>query len=86
MSEGVGASIDTGRVSGTVEGGVQAQDLAVEATANIAGDVVYERIRIAAGGVVQGSLKWKGADQAEGSRLKLVASPDEKSSKAIWIE
>jgi len=45
------------RVAGLVEGSIETGDLAVEASARIAGDVAYSRIRIANGGVIHGKIK-----------------------------
>ena len=47
------------KISGTVQGGLQAKDLAVEATGRLTGDVTYQRIRIANGGVIEGKVKQK---------------------------
>ena len=60
------------KVSGTVEGSVETQDLAVESMARINGDVAYSRIRIANGGIVDGKLSYKAADGADGGKLRLV--------------
>jgi cytoskeletal protein CcmA (bactofilin family) len=79
------------RVSGTIEGSVETRDLAVEATARVSGQITYERLRVANGGIVEGSMTVKVSEEplAEASRLKLVepaaASPDTKS-RAIYIE
>lgn len=60
------------RIAGTVEGSITADELIVEASARITGDVVYETISIAVGGQVIGQFSHKGVD------LKLVASAGEK--------
>jgi cytoskeletal protein CcmA (bactofilin family) len=79
------------RIAGTVEGGVQTNDLAVEATASIKGDIVYEKIRVVTGAMLNGNIQCRaaGAEHAEGNKLKLVESakprvPD--PSKEVWIE
>lgn len=74
------------RAAGTVEGSIETSDLAVEASARIAGDVTYDRIRIAAGGILQGQMKHKGSsdEDSETSRLRLV-EPKAKAG-AIYIE
>jgi cytoskeletal protein CcmA (bactofilin family) len=60
------------RVSGTVEGSVETQDLAVESMARINGDVTYSRIRIANGGIVDGKMSYRPAEGADGGKLRLV--------------
>jgi cytoskeletal protein CcmA (bactofilin family) len=63
------------RVSGSVEGAIETTDLAIEAAARVKGDVTYSRLRIANGGIVEGSMTHvpvqdeSGADSA---KLKLV--------------
>lgn len=52
------------RVSGTVEGGIETTDLAIESTARVKGDVTYSRLRIANGGIIQGSMTHKPLDEA----------------------
>ncbi|MBR0552225.1 bactofilin family protein [Stakelama marina] len=48
---------DAARIAGTVEGGVQARELIVEAGAVITGDVEYQSISIETGAQVDGRLK-----------------------------
>jgi cytoskeletal protein CcmA (bactofilin family) len=71
------------RVSGSVDGGITSNDLAVEATARITGDVTYDRLRVAAGGMIQGTMAWKGAQ--ESTKLKLVEATPE-PPKAVFID
>lgn len=59
------------RIAGTVEGSITADELVVEASARITGDIHYATISIAAGAQVAGQFTLKGAD------LKLVASEGE---------
>jgi cytoskeletal protein CcmA (bactofilin family) len=70
------------RVSGTVDGAVDTKDLAVEATARVTGDVTYERLRVANGGIVEGSMKRRMVEETstDSSKLKLVepAAPEAK--------
>ncbi len=65
---------DRVRVSGSVDGSIDTKDLAVEATARVVGDVLYARLRVANGGVIDGTMKSKPVEDgaAEASRLKLV--------------
>lgn len=53
---------DRVRVSGTVEGNIEAGDLAIEPTARVTGDILYSRLKVATGGVMEGSLKRKPTD------------------------
>lgn len=52
---------ETARLSGKVDGSIQATDLIIEASARISGDVVYENLTIAPGGQVEGKFKHKSA-------------------------
>jgi cytoskeletal protein CcmA (bactofilin family) len=79
------------RASGTIEGSVETKDLAVEASARLIGDVTYARIRIANGGIVDGRMTHRAAEEEnEGSKLRLVepATPPRKrgQAEAIHIE
>lgn len=58
------------RIGGRVDGGITADDLVIEATARIQGDVTYQTVSIAPGGQVTGRFTVKGA----GAELKLVQS------------
>ena len=44
------------RLSGMVEGTIETNDLAIEATAHVKGEVSYARLRVASGGTVQGNM------------------------------
>lgn len=72
------------RVSGAVEGGIETTDLAIEATARVKGDVTYSRLRIANGGIIQGTMTHKPLDEA--AKLKLVAAEPEVAPKVHFIE
>ena len=78
--------------AGTVEGSIETGDLAVEASARIAGDVTYARVRIAAGGIVQGQMKHKSSpeEDSETSKLRLVepqpSGAPAPAAKPIYIE
>ncbi|MEA3010909.1 MAG: hypothetical protein QOJ91_2601 [Sphingomonadales bacterium] len=78
------------RAAGTVEGGIETKDLAIEATARITGDITYSRIRIANGGIVDGKMSYResGEEASEASRLRLVESgpPAKSDAKAVYIE
>ena len=45
------------RVSGQVDGSVETIDLAIEAGAQVRGDVSYSRLRIANGGIIAGRME-----------------------------
>jgi cytoskeletal protein CcmA (bactofilin family) len=86
----VGGNIyaDRVRVSGNVEGSIEARDLAVEATAHVTGDVTYSRLRVINGGVLEGKITRRpvAENPNEASSLRLVNQVPEKSSKAVFIE
>lgn len=63
------------RVGGRVDGAVETRDLAIEAGARVTGDLVYERLRVASGGVIEGTMKRVAAD--DGANLKLVQAKTE---------
>src|SRR5665213_1813963 len=62
------------RVAGLVEGSIETGELAVEASARIAGDVVYSRIRVANGGIIHGKIKHQASEEqnADNGELRLV--------------
>jgi cytoskeletal protein CcmA (bactofilin family) len=77
------------RASGLIEGSVETKDLAVEASARLVGDVTYSRIRIANGGIVDGKLIYRPADEeAESAKLRLVepARGSRKPPESVHIE
>lgn len=67
------------RVSGSVEGAIESRDLAIEAAGSVVGDVTYARLKVAIGGVMEGSMKCKREPE---QKLKLV----EPEAKVITIE
>jgi cytoskeletal protein CcmA (bactofilin family) len=72
------------RVSGIVEGGIETTDLAIEAAARVKGDVTYSRLRVANGGIIQGTMTHKPIDEA--AKLTLVGAEPEVKPKAHFIE
>jgi len=54
---------DRVRVSGTVEGNIEAGDLAIEPTARVTGDILYSRLKVATGGIMEGALKRRPTDE-----------------------
>ncbi|MEA3040398.1 MAG: hypothetical protein QOE79_2911 [Sphingomonadales bacterium] len=76
------------RVSGTVEGGIETTDLAIEASARVKGDVTYSRLRIANGGIIAGTMTHnplaEGAE--EHANLRLVEDAPEVPPKVHYIE
>lgn len=79
---------DRVRVWGTIDGGIDTKDLAVEASARIRGDVSYERLKVANGGVIQGHMKYKApnAEADEAGKLKLVEPFSHTEAPSIRIE
>ncbi len=58
------------RIGGVIEGSISAEELIVEASARITGDVSYETISIATGGMIDGRM----THLAKAADLKLVES------------
>ena len=52
------------RLSGQVEGSIEAGELVIEASARVSGDVTYENLTIAPGGQVEGKFKHKSSGGA----------------------
>jgi cytoskeletal protein CcmA (bactofilin family) len=52
---------ESARLSGKVEGSIEAADLVIEASARISGDVIYQNLTIAPGGQVEGKFKHRGS-------------------------
>lgn len=50
---------ENAKLSGKVEGSIDANDLVIEASARITGDVVYNNLTIAPGGQIEGKFKHK---------------------------
>lgn len=77
------------RVSGTVEGAVETIDLAIEAGAEVKGDVTYSRLRIANGGIIAGKMTHVSIDDEKSAPTKGDASDTDAvdgSSKVHYIE
>jgi cytoskeletal protein CcmA (bactofilin family) len=55
---------EAARLSGSVEGSIEANDLVIEATARITGDVVYTNLTIAPGGQIEGKFRHKSSGGA----------------------
>ncbi|MDT7534206.1 polymer-forming cytoskeletal protein [Sphingobium sp. SA2] len=60
------------RLAGLVDGSITAEELVVERSARITGDVRYERITIEAGSRIDGHFAHK--DNAPAAELKLIAN------------
>lgn len=70
---------DRVRVSGTVDGDIEAGDLAIEPSARVKGNVSYIRLKVATGGLIEGTLAHRAVEAApvvvpEPGNLKLVES------------
>lgn len=50
---------ESAKLSGHVEGSIEANDLVIESTARIMGDVVYSNLTIAPGGQIEGKFRHK---------------------------
>jgi cytoskeletal protein CcmA (bactofilin family) len=81
------------RASGIIEGAIDTQDLAIEATARLSGDITYSRVRMANGAIVEGKLMHRPAAEEDNDAkgLRLVepvrpGSPGKPKSGAIHIE
>ena len=61
------------RIAGHVEGSISADELTVEASARITGDVTYATISIATGGQVAGQFRHKNVPQGH-AELKQITS------------
>ena len=53
---------DNARLSGKVDGSIEATDLVIEASARITGDVLYQNLTIAPGGQVEGKFKHRSSN------------------------
>lgn len=62
------------RLSGQVEGSIEAGELVIEASARISGDVTYENLTIAPGGQVEGKFKHKSSGAPSISRTTVEIS------------
>ena len=56
---------ESAKLSGHVEGSIEANDLVIEATARIMGDVVYSNLTIAPGGQIDGKFRHKSSTGAQ---------------------
>ena len=64
------------RLAGLVDGSITADDLVIESSARITGDVFYERISIAPGSRIDGRFTHKDNGPAGGGELKLITPED----------
>ena len=55
---------ESAKLSGHVEGSIEANDLVIESTARIMGDVVYSNLTIAPGGQIDGKFRHKSSNAA----------------------
>lgn len=55
---------ESAKLSGHVEGSIEANDLVIESTARIMGDVVYNNLTIAPGGQIDGKFRHKSSGGA----------------------
>ncbi len=70
---------ESAKLSGHVEGSIEAKDLVIESTARIVGDVVYSNLTIAPGGKIDGKFRHQSSDTPSIARstvnLGKVAEP-----------
>jgi cytoskeletal protein CcmA (bactofilin family) len=72
------------KVSGTVDGAIETKDLAIEAAARVTGDVTYERLRVANGGLIEGSMTRRIPEEGdEANKLKLVEAPQQAPAATV---
>lgn len=62
------------RLAGLVDGSITADDLVIESSARITGDVFYERISIAPGSRIDGRFTHKDNGPTGGGELKLITA------------
>lgn len=75
------------RVSGMVNGSIDTGDLAIEATARVSAEVAYERLRVANGASLEGTVRRKPTEESsDASKLKLVAPAPEPKPAAVFID
>jgi cytoskeletal protein CcmA (bactofilin family) len=83
------------RVLGSVDGAIETKDLAIEASGKVVGDVMYERVKIASGGSIDGNMRRRTSDQtsSDTAKLKLVdapvqqqAAPPARDASHVYIE
>ena len=78
---------DRVRLSGQVDGGIEATDVAIEPGAQIKGEISYSRLRISNGGIFEGSMTHRPLqEEGEGERLKLVEQDARSPVKAHHID
>jgi cytoskeletal protein CcmA (bactofilin family) len=70
------------KISGTLDGAVETKDLAVEASARVKGKITYEHLRVANGGIIEGTIsrRMAGGNTEQVSRLQLVETPQLKNA------
>lgn len=62
------------RLAGLIDGSITAEELVVESSARIIGDVVYDRISIAAGSRIEGRFTHRDNGAPAAGELKLITS------------
>lgn len=68
------------RLSGLVDGAVEAGMLSLEASARVTGDVTYESLAVATGGQIEGRLKRRRTDAISTARSDAVKAKKEGKS------
>jgi cytoskeletal protein CcmA (bactofilin family) len=62
------------RLAGTVEGTIETDDLAIENTAHVKGDINYSRLRVASGGTIQGQMNCRDEEDRRADRPVRMAN------------
>jgi cytoskeletal protein CcmA (bactofilin family) len=70
-----GIYADRLRVSGIVDGSIEVRELAIEAGASVKGEVTYSRIRVSPGGVMEGKIICRSANDREGGEMLSLVIP-----------
>lgn len=76
------------RLSGSVDGDIDTGDLAIESTGHASGTLTYARLKVNAGGVIEGALRHRQIEApvvGETERLKLVDT-DAPKSRRVYVD
>lgn len=81
------------RVAGLVEGTVEAVDVAIEPTGRIVGSITYGRLKVGAGGILEGTVKRRPVEATaataapvEGGSLKLVDAGEAAKPRRVYVD
>lgn len=76
------------RVAGNVDGTIEAVDVAIEPTGKVEGTVIYSRLKVGAGGILEGMMKRRPGEAApvESGNLKLVEGADPGKPRRVYVD